>query len=196
MSGREGSVPRTEGGAEAVPVEVFLGLGSNLDDRAEHLGRGLRRIQELGNVRGVSGVYETAPEGFTGQPPFLNLVVQLESILEPLELLEATRGIERDRGRIRTFRNAPRTLDIDLLLFGSHVFELPGLTVPHPRMNERLFVLVPLLELAPTAADPRTGRRYAELLADLTSVEEPGNIERSRARRVMNGEELLDGEGA
>lgn len=185
-------------------ARVFLGLGSNLGDQVEHLATALRRIGELGEVRAVSGVYETAPEGFIDQPPFLNMVAELETVLEPIELLEVTRGIERDRGRVRSYRNAPRTLDIDVLLFGGRVVESDGLTIPHPRMDTRVFVLVPLLEIAPEVTDPLTGRPYAEALVERTAgstaesvSDAPGTgemagITYAGARRVMNGEELLD----
>lgn len=189
---------------DCAPARVFLGLGSNLGDRVEHLATALQRIRELGEVRAVSGVYETAPEGFIDQPPFLNLVAELETVLEPVELLEATRGIERARGRVRSFRNAPRTLDIDVLLFGRRVVEAEGLTIPHPRMETRVFVLVPLLEIAPEAADPLTGRPYAEALVELTAGQTAGSVSGAAgrgevagltyagARRVIDGEELLD----
>lgn len=180
----------------AGPARAYLGLGSNLTDRKEHLAHALRSLRELGEIDGTSGVYETPPEGHEDQPPFLNLVVSLLTLLEPQELLECAQGIERDRGRVRTYRNAPRTLDIDILLYEDRLLELEGLIVPHPRMHRRTFVLVPLLELAPALADPRSGRPYAELLAELPAADEPGGSEAGGAgaglRRVMDGEELLN----
>lgn len=170
---------------------AYLGLGSNLEDREEHLAAGLRRIGELGEIRALSGVYETPPEGAHDQPPFLNLVVRLETSLEPQELLECARGIERERGRVRSYRNAPRTLDIDLLLYGSRVLDQERLVVPHPRMERRVFVLLPLLEIAPSLVDPRTGRPYAELLAELSSEDEFGDAREGEIPRMMDGEELL-----
>lgn len=176
----------------------YLGLGSNLGDRAGALRRAIERLGELGRVTGVSGVFETDPVGYTEQPDFLNLVVRLETPLGPEALAEATRSIERDLGRVRTFRNAPRPLDIDLLLVdpgevgegipATGVVDRPGLRIPHPRMTERAFVLVPLLELAPAAADP-AGRPYAEHLADLGAGAGGG----TGVRRVMDGEELMHG---
>lgn len=160
----------------------------------------------MGEILGVSGVYETPPEGYTAQPSFLNLVVHLETVLQPRALLGRTREIERDAGRVRSFRNAPRTLDIDLLLYDEVVGDLQGLILPHPRMTERVFVLAPLLELAPGIKDPRTGRRYAEWLAELVSRRrglEPagvdtrvdaGDLEELGVRRIMDGKELLGGE--
>lgn len=180
---------------ERAPRTVFLGLGSNLGDRVEHLAVALRALGDLGEIRGASGVYETAPEGFPDQPPFLNMAVRIETVLEPVELLECTRRIERDRGRVRTFRNAPRTLDIDVLLFGDRILDLDGLAIPHPRMSDRAFVLVPLLELAPGLTDPRTGRPFRESLAELRRAggdPEGGDPDPPDVRRVMDGEELLD----
>ena len=171
-----------EGGA----VDAYLGLGSNVGARTDHLAFALRRLRDLGRIEGVSGVYETEPVGYLRQSRFLNLVVRLRTPLGPRELLEGVRSIEEERGRERRFRNAPRTLDIDILLYGDRVVTEPGLQVPHPRMAERAFVLVPLLELDAEIADPRTGTRYAELeAADPSSSQ---GIE-----RVMPGERLLHG---
>jgi 2-amino-4-hydroxy-6-hydroxymethyldihydropteridine diphosphokinase len=146
-------------------TSVFLGLGTNLGDRAAHLAHALARLAEELSVTGVSSVYETDPVGFADQPRFLNMVVRAETARSPDELLALTRGIEAERGREREFRDSPRTLDVDVLLYGDHQVRLEGLTVPHPRMAARPFVLVPLLELAPSLAEPGTGRPYRELLA-------------------------------
>lgn len=163
-------------------VAVYLGLGSNVGDRAAHLAHALAALRALGRVTGVSGVYETEPQGYTEQSPFLNLVVRLETALEPAGVLAATRKIERERGRERSFRNAPRTLDIDILLFGDRIHEGQGLTIPHPRMRDRAFVLVPLTELDRDAVDPRSGTRYRDDLAAFPELP---------VRRLMDGEELL-----
>jgi 2-amino-4-hydroxy-6-hydroxymethyldihydropteridine diphosphokinase len=170
---------------------TYLGLGSNLGDRVRHLAAAVRAIGELGVVTGVSGVYETDPVGFTDQPAFLNLVVGLDTALEPEALLERIRDIERSEGRRRTFRNAPRTLDIDILLYGERALDRPGLTIPHPRMADRAFVLVPLLELAPGLAEPGTGRVYREHLEALHGAEDPAADALPGIRRIMEGEELL-----
>lgn len=108
------------------------------------------------------------------------MVVHLSTLLDAAALLDRTRQIEREAGRVRTFRNAPRTLDIDILLFGDRVIDREDLTIPHPRMRERPFVLVPLLELEPGLVDPGTGRRFVEPAPS-------GDV-----RRIMSGEELLD----
>ncbi|MEJ2502600.1 MAG: 2-amino-4-hydroxy-6-hydroxymethyldihydropteridine diphosphokinase [Gemmatimonadota bacterium] len=189
---------------------VYLGLGSNLGDRVATLREAVRRLGELGRVVGLSGVYETDPVGYADQPDFLNLVVRLATVLAPEELAVATRSIERDLGRVRTFRNAPRPVDIDLLIVrhgpGSGaagaplVVDRPDLVIPHPRMTGRAFVLVPLLELEPGLTAPDTGRPYAEHLAALrrgSEGEETGGDPVAPGgpgvRRVMDGEELVNG---
>ena len=168
-------------------VAAYLGLGSNIGARTDHLAFALRRLRDLGRLEEVSGVYETDPVGYQRQPRFLNLVARLRTSLDPEELLEGVRAIEEERGRERRFRNAPRTLDIDILLYGDRVVAEPELQVPHPRMAERAFVLVPLLELDPEIADPRTGVRYAELEAADPSPSQG-------VERVMPGERLLHGQ--
>lgn len=124
----------------------------------------MRRLAEYAKLVAISSVYETDPVGFEDQPAFLNLVARFRPGPEPEEWLALVREAEAAAGRVRTFRNAPRTLDIDVLLIGDRVLDLPGLTVPHPRMAERAFVLVPLLELEPELADPRDGRPFREHL--------------------------------
>ena len=168
--------------SDRTPVDAFLGLGSNLAPRREHLGHALRRLRDFGELVGVSGVYETDPVGYEDQPRFLNLVARLRTRLGPRELLDGVRAIETERGRARTFRNAPRTLDIDILLYGDEVVEREGLTIPHPRMDTRAFVLVPLLELDPARADPRTGTP----LDALEAASPPPEMD-----RIMDGERLL-----
>lgn len=164
---------------------VYLGLGSNLGDRRDHLAHGLRRLDEEFGITGVSSVWETDPVGYEDQPRFLNLVARVETDEAPRSVLETARSIEEERGRERTDqKNAPRTLDIDLLLHGDRVVEEEGLTVPHPRMSERAFVVVPLLELDTMLEDPRTADRIAELDAADPAAREGMEI-------VMAGEELL-----
>lgn len=131
-----------------------IGLGSNLGERREHLRRAARALAAVGTVAGVSSVYETAPVGGPAQGPFLNAVVVIDTALSPLDLLTEILAIERIEGRERRKRWGPRTLDLDILLYGRIVVDLPGLTVPHPRLRERRFVVEPLLEAWPDVVLP------------------------------------------
>jgi len=131
----------------AGPWRAFLGLGSNLGDRRAHLGNA---VAGLPDVVGVSAVYETDPVGGPpGQSPYLNVVVELRTTRSARSLLELGRHLEDAAGRVRAERWGPRTLDVDVLLVGDQRVAEPDLVVPHPRMNERRFVLAPLAELAP-----------------------------------------------
>lgn len=163
---------------------VFLGLGTNLGDREANLRAALRMLRDVVRIEAVSAVYESEPVGYRAQPDFWNLVVRAMTRLEPLALLEAVRGIERALGREPSFRNAPRVMDIDLLLYDDVELDLPELTLPHPRMLERAFVLKPLAELAPDAVHPRTGRTFREHAA--------GAERRERAVPLFPGERLLE----
>lgn len=151
--------------ASGEDVAVALALGSNLGDRVEHLAFGVDRLRAL--IRGVraSSVVESPPWGGAAQPDYLNLVVIGETGLAPRALLDRLLGIERAAGRLRTQPGAPRTLDVDLILYGDRVLRAPGLTVPHPRWHVRGFVALPLLELLPDGRDPETGRTLAERVA-------------------------------
>ena len=144
--------------------ETYLGLGSNLGDRARNLVGAARCLTELGTGFRMSSVYETTPVGFGQQPRFYNAACRFWTTLGPFELLAAVQQIESDRGRRRTFLNAPRELDLDILLFGDQVFWSPNLTVPHPRIEQREFVLTPLAELAPGLIHPVTGETPAQML--------------------------------
>jgi 2-amino-4-hydroxy-6-hydroxymethyldihydropteridine diphosphokinase len=133
-----------------VGVPAFVGLGSNLEDRLENLEAAARALAETPGVRVVrsSSVYETAPVGGPPQGDYLNAVLEIETGLEPRELLAALQEIEQRLGRVRDERFGPRTIDLDLLTYSEDVIGERDLTVPHPRMHERAFVVVPLLELA------------------------------------------------
>jgi 2-amino-4-hydroxy-6-hydroxymethyldihydropteridine diphosphokinase len=149
-------------------VRAYVGLGSNLGDRAAHLLLGLSALSRLPKTRllRLSPVYETDPVG-PPQPPYLNMVAELETELSPKGLLAEMLRIEKALGRERRERWGPRTLDLDLLLYGDLVLEEAGLSVPHPRLHERAFVLVPLLDLLPEGRHPLLGQSFAELLASL-----------------------------
>ena len=149
---------------------AYVGLGANLGEPRRQLTEALTAMSGLPETRlaGHSSFYRTAPVGYEDQPDFLNAVAALETRLAPGVLLEGLQGIERRHHRERPFANAPRTLDLDLLLFGDEQVARPGLTVPHPRMHERAFVLMPLLELAPGAEIPGKGpaRAFLERVSD------------------------------
>jgi 2-amino-4-hydroxy-6-hydroxymethyldihydropteridine diphosphokinase len=150
-----------------------IALGSNLasewGDRAANLREAVRRVKRLGQVRAVSRFYDTAPVGYTDQPNFLNAAMLLETELEPVELMRALLAIERAMGRDRALAVAkgPRVIDLDLLLMDDVVMVTEELTLPHPAMAQRRFVLEPLKQIAPTLVDPLSGRTVAEMLATL-----------------------------
>lgn len=148
-------------------VEAFIALGSNVGDRAAHLRAAIEALTRIDSHLLVSPFYETAPVGYLDQGPFLNGVVRIETGLDPAALLRALLAVEVEHGRVRDVRNGPRTLDLDLILYGDLVFETPELVVPHPRLQERAFVLVPLCDLAPERVHPVSGATMRELLARL-----------------------------
>ena len=148
---------------------VAVALGSNLGDRSEHLRYAVSRLRGLLADLEVSAFIETAPFGVGDeQPLFLNAAAVGEASLAPGDLLRALLAIEHERGRERPFPKAPRTLDLDLVLFGDRIVHEPDLVVPHPRFRERRFVLEPLAQIAPEMRDPVTGRTVRELLASLS----------------------------
>lgn len=146
------------GGARS--VVAFVALGSNLEDPGQQIGRGLLEIAGLPATRlaRASSLYRSDPVGYRNQPEFVNAVAAVETSLAPRALLEQLLEIERAHGRVRQFANAPRTLDLDIILYGDLALQEPGLAIPHPRMHERAFVLVPLVEIAPDVVVPGRGR--------------------------------------
>lgn len=148
---------------------VFIGLGANLGDLTQTLSQALARLATLPETRlqAVSGIYRSAPVEADG-PDYLNAVACLDTALAPLDLLDHLQLLERAHGRARPFFNAPRTLDLDLLLYGEQQLQTERLTVPHPRLQQRAFVLLPLLELVPDLAVPGLGslQRFLPAVAD------------------------------
>jgi 2-amino-4-hydroxy-6-hydroxymethyldihydropteridine diphosphokinase len=140
---------------------VYLGLGSNVGDREQHLRAAIKRLRAVVKVVRVSPVYETDPVEFTQQRRFLNLVLEAETELFPMQLLTRT---AREMGRVRTVEKGPRTIDIDILLYGKAVVRSGRLEIPHPRMAERRFVLAPLADLAPELRHPVNRRTVREML--------------------------------
>lgn len=149
---------------------AYIGLGSNLGDPVSQV---LAALEELAAIRGVhlgkcSSLYRTAPVGYAAQPDFVNAVAEIRTTLAPMALLKALQGVEARHGRVREFRNSPRTLDLDILCYGTQRLENEELVLPHPRAHQRAFVLRPLLEIAPHCVIPGIGpiRHWLERCQD------------------------------
>lgn len=152
----------------SLAATVYLSLGANLGDRLANLRLALTRLQTLARLEEVSSLYETQPQGVSDQPLFLNAVCRVTTGLEPQALLRFLKNVERETGRQPGGeRWGPRPIDLDILLYDDRVLDAPELTVPHPRLAERAFVLVPLCELAPELRHPLLGKTMKELLASV-----------------------------
>lgn len=152
-------------------VKAYLGLGSNIGDRAHQLQQAIRIIDQYQyiDVTSISPIYETEPVGYTDQPQFLNLCIEIETTLNPQELLKRCLETEEALHRVRKIRWGPRTLDVDVLLYGNEIIEEDNLIIPHPRMTERAFVLIPLNDIASKHIEPRSQKLIENLvIADST----------------------------
>lgn len=162
---------------------VYLSLGSNIGDRAANLQSAIEELSRFGKVAAVSSFYETEPVEFTKQPWFLNCAVSLDTEKTPGQLLRALLEIERTMGRLRTQQKGPRKIDIDILLFGDSSVNTATLTIPHPAMHERRFVLEPLAEIAPDARHPSLNKTVRELRDSLP----PGQAVRRVSGKKFGG---------
>jgi 2-amino-4-hydroxy-6-hydroxymethyldihydropteridine diphosphokinase len=158
---------------------IYLSLGSNLGDRELNLRTAIEKLSAIGNPIAISSFYDTEPVEVASQPWFLNCAVKLDTEKMPRQLISAILALEQEMGRQRKQQKGPRTIDIDILLFGSSVIEIPSLTIPHPKLHQRRFVLDPLAEIAPEARHPVFKRTIRELRDALP----PGQM----VRKVVNG---------
>ena len=152
-------------------MRVYLALGSNLGDRQNFLQAGVRGL-ETRNIEIVrpASLYSTEPREIEDQPWFLNTAIEADTTLEPMALLDACLAVERENGRVRTVSKGPRTLDIDIIFYGTESIRTDTLTVPHPGFSSRRFVLVPLAEIASEFIDPRSGKSVRQLLESCTDL--------------------------
>ncbi len=151
---------------------AYLGLGSNLGNREANLSRAIIELRKEVSIDRVSSIYDTEPVGYKEQPRFLNLVCQARTRLSPRDLLVLVKSVEVRLGRVPTVPDGPRLIDIDILLLGSRVLDTPGLVIPHPRISQRAFVLVPLTEIAPARVHPLRPKAVRELLENVVGREE------------------------
>jgi len=143
---------------------IFLSLGTNLGDRAANLRSAIAMLTPAVRVARESPIYETAPWGFEDQPNFLNMVIEAETDLAPLDLLKYLKALENELGREPTFRYGPRLIDLDILFYDDLILQKPELTIPHPHLHERVFVLIPLADLAPNFIHPVFQKTIQQLL--------------------------------
>ena len=162
--------------------DVYLGLGSNLGDKRAHIVRAVELLREISRVHQVSSLFKTEPVGNRDQDWFLNCAVEIETTLDPRQLLAAVLSIERKLKRIRKIKYGPRTIDIDILFYARHVVDESGLAIPHPRLHQRLFVLAPLREICPGFVHPVLEQSVRQLKARL---QDQAAVERLEDRRGL-----------
>lgn len=143
---------------------AFLLLGTNIGDRSQNLNSAIQKLRQFGQISAISSIFETEPWGIADQPPFWNQAVRIETNLTASDLLHAIKKIEANVGRSEGIRWGPRIIDLDILLYGEQIIKTERLGIPHPRMRERKFVLVPLEEIASDIIDPETGLTIKKLL--------------------------------
>ncbi len=150
-------------------TRVFIGLGSNIGDRKKNLEEAMRLLDTPPDIKVEKGssLYTTEPIGYVGQDWFLNSVVEISTLLSPMDLLHRCQAIEEQMGRVRIMLWGPRTIDLDILLYGEEIVEDDELIIPHPNMHKRGFVLVPLAEIAPEVIHPKLNKKASELLRQL-----------------------------
>ena len=144
--------------------ETFIGLGSNINDRHYNLNLALQHINQLATIIKKSSIYETEPVGYKNQNKFLNMVIEITTNLSAYKLFKHLQNIEKKMGRIKTFKNGPRIIDLDVLLYGQEIIKTKTLEIPHPRIQERSFVLKPLAEIAPELIHPKLKTSIINLL--------------------------------
>jgi len=154
-------------------TKVYIALGSNIEPKAGHLKRAIENISQLDEVdiQDISNVYQTAPVGYSNQDDFLNMVVSINTSNSSEILLEKLQSIEKELKRVRTIKNGPRTIDLDILKFGNEIINTINLTVPHPRLHERAFVLFPFAEIGGSEVIPTLDKTITQLREELPKAE-------------------------